>query len=96
MTIIDNQVRLVIITSILVTMLLYRKMGQDEKVLRKQDWWQTSEHDGIDRPDWSTPVFCYISKVSRQALRYFKHCFRKPVSQALYETELQPMLLVYL
>jgi len=97
---IDSQIRLAIITSILVAMLLYRKMGQygieDEKALRKQDRRQTSEHDGTDRPDWSTPVFRYTSKVSRQVLRFFKHCFLKPASQTLYETELRPMLLVYL
>lgn len=97
---IDNQIRLAIITSILVAMLLYRKMGQygieDEKALRKQDRRQTSEHDGTDRPDWSTPVFRYTSKVSRQVLRFFKHCFLKPASQMLYETELRPMLLAYL
>jgi Transposase DDE domain len=97
---IDNQIRLAIITSILVAMLLYRKMGQygieDEKALRKQDRRQTSEHDGTDRPDWSTPVFRYTSKVSRQVLRFFKHCFLKPASQTLYDTELRPMLLAYL
>ena len=97
---IDNQVRLAIVTSILVAMLLHRKMGQhgivDEKALRKQDRRQTSETDGTDRPDWSTPVFRYTSKVSRQVLRFFKHCFHKPASQALYETQLRPMLLAYL
>jgi hypothetical protein len=97
---IDNQVRLAIVTSILVAMLLHRKMGQhgveDEKALRKQDRRQTSETDGTDRPDWSTPVFRYTSKVSRQVLRFFKHCFHKPASQALYEGQLRPMLLAYL
>jgi hypothetical protein len=79
---IDNQVRLAIVTSILVAMLVQRKMGQhgivDEKALRKQDRRQTSKTDGTDRPDWSTPVFGYTSKVSRQVLRFFKHCFHKP------------------
>ncbi len=97
---IDNQVRLAIVTSILVAMLLHRKMGQhgieDEKALRKQDRRQTSETDGTDRPDWSTPVFRYTSKVSRQVLRFFKHCFHKPASQALYEGQLRPMFLAYL
>jgi len=97
---IENQVRLAIVTSLLVAMLLQRKMGErgidDEKALQKQDRRQTSETDGTDRPDWSTPVFRYTSKVSRQVLRFFKHCFRKPASQALYESQLQPMLLAYL
>ena len=97
---IDNQVRLAIITSVLVALLLHRKMGrhgvEDEKALRKQDRRQTSETDGTDRPDWSTPVFRYTSKVSRQVLRFFKHCFHKPAAQTLYERELRPMLLAYL
>jgi hypothetical protein len=97
---IDNQVRLAIITSILVAMLLHGTMGQygveDEKALRKQARRQTSETDGTDRPDWSAPVFRYTSKVSRQVLRFFKHCFHKPASQALYDGQLRPMLLAYL
>jgi hypothetical protein len=97
---IDNQVRLAIVTSILVAMLLHRKMGAhgvaDEKALRKQDRRQTSETDGTDRPDWSMPVFRYTSKVSRQVLRFFKHCFHKPASLALYDSQLRPMLLAYL
>ena len=97
---IDNQVRLAIITSLLVAMMLHKTMGQygieDEKALRKQERRQTSETDGTDRPDWSTLVFRYASKVSRQVLRFFKHCFLKPASQALYERELRPMLLAYL
>ena len=97
---IDNQVRLAIVASILVALLLHHKIGQhgieDEKALRKQDRRQTSETDGTDRPDWSTPVFRYTSKVSRQALRLFKHCFHKPASPRLYETQLRPMLLAYL
>jgi hypothetical protein len=97
---IDNQVRLAIVTSVLVAMFLHRKMGErevlDEKALRKQDRRQTSETDGTDRPDWSTPVFRYTSKVSRQVLRFFKHCFHKSASQALYDAQLRPMLLAYL
>jgi len=97
---IGNQVRLAIITSLLVAMLLHRKMGQhgivDEKALLKQDRRQNSATDGTDRPDWSTPLFRFTSKVSRQVLRFFKHCFHKPASQALYETQLKPVLLGYL
>jgi hypothetical protein len=97
---IDNQVRLAIITSILVAMLIHEKMGQygieDEKALRKQDRRQTSETDGTDRPDWTAPIFRYTSKVSRQVLRFFKHCFLKPASQALYDRQLRPMLEAYL
>ncbi|MBL8399283.1 MAG: hypothetical protein JNL84_14265 [Candidatus Accumulibacter sp.] len=85
---IENQVRLAIVTSLLVALLLHRKMGQ------KQD--RTSATDGTDRPDWSTPIFRYTSKVSRQVLRFFKHCFHKPAAQALYEAQLRPLFLAYL
>ena len=97
---IDNQVRLAILTSVLVAMLLHRTMGQrgieDEKALRKQQRRQSAETDGTDRPDWSAPLFRYTSKVSRQVLRFFKHCFHKRASQALYDSQLRPMLLAYL
>ena len=52
--------------------------------------------DGTDRPDWTAPVFRYTSKVSRQVLRFFKHCFLKSASPALYERELRPLLMAYL
>jgi len=52
--------------------------------------------DGTDRPDWAAPVFRYTSKVSRQVLRFLKHCFLKPASPALYRRELRPMLVAYL
>ena len=97
---IENQVRLAIVTSLLVALLVHHRMGQhgivDEKALRKQARRQTSKTDGTDRPDWTASVFRYTSKVSRQVLRFFKHCFHKPASQALYEAQLRPLLLAYL
>jgi hypothetical protein len=97
---IENQVRLAVVTSLLVALLVHHRMGQhgivDEKALRKQARRQTSATDGTDRPDWTAPVFRYTSKVSRQVLRFFKHCFHKPASQALYEAQLRPLLLAYL
>ncbi|WP_313950210.1 transposase [Accumulibacter sp.] len=97
---IENQVLLAIVTSLSLAMLLHRKMGQrgieDKKALRKQDRRQTSKTDGTDRPDWTTPIFRYTSKMSRQVLRFFKCCFHKPASQALYEAQLRPMFLAYL
>jgi hypothetical protein len=100
---IDNQVRLAIVTGILVAMLLHTTFGpercRDEKALRRQDRRQAKSPelpDGTDRPDWTAPLFRYTSKVSRQVLRFFKHCFLKPASQALYERELRPMLMAYL
>lgn len=100
---IENQVRLAIVTGILIAILLHTTMGQhgvaDEKALKKQHKRQTAKPDapdGTDRPDWTVPLFRYTSKVSRQVLRFFKHCFLKPASPGLYQSELRPMLLAYL
>jgi hypothetical protein len=100
---IENQTRLAIVTSVLVALALHATLGldgfNDVKALRKQDKRQaapTDQPDGTDRPDWTVPVFRYTSKVSRQVLRFFKHCFLKPASPALYERELRPMLMAYL
>jgi hypothetical protein len=71
----------------------------DEKALAKQDRRQrapTDSPDATDRPDWTTPLFRYTSKVSRQVLRFFKHCFHKKASQRLYDAELRPLLRAYL
>jgi hypothetical protein len=100
---IENQVRLAIVTGILIAILLHTTMGQhgraDEKALKKQHKRQVATPDapdGTDRPDWTVPLFRYTSKVSRQVLRFFKHCFLKPASPGLYQSELRPMLLAYL
>lgn len=98
--VIENKVRLAIVTSLLVALLVHRRMGQygieDEKAFRKQDRRQTSATDEADRPDWNTPVFRYTAKVSRQALRFFKRCVHRPASQALYEAQLRLFFLAYL
>jgi hypothetical protein len=100
---IENQVRLAIITGLLIAIMLHSTMGQygiaDEKALKKQEQRQAVQPgapDGTDRPDWTVPLFRYTSKVSRQVLRFFKHCFLKPASPGLYHSELRPMLLAYL
>lgn len=100
---IDNQVRLAIVTSILVAMILANTLGSDgltdTKALRRQarrQAKQPDQPDGTDRPDWTAPLFRYTAKVSRQVLRFFKHCFLKPASPALYERELRPLLMAYL
>jgi hypothetical protein len=100
---IDNQVRLAIVTSILVVMMLATTLGadglSDTKALRRQAHRQAKspeQPDGTDRPDWTVPLFRYTAKVSRQVLRFFKHCFLKPASPALYERELRPLLMAYL
>jgi hypothetical protein len=100
---IDNQVRLAIVTSILVAMRLADTLGDDglsdTKALRRQARRQAKapeQPDGTDRPDWTVPLFRYTAKVSRQVLRFFKHGFLKPASPALYERELKPLLMAYL
>jgi hypothetical protein len=100
---IDNQVRLAIVTSILVAMMLATTLGgdglTDTKALRRQarrEAQQPDQPDGTDRPAWTVPLFRYTAKVSRQVLRFFKHCFLKPASPALYERELRPLLMAYL
>lgn len=100
---IDNQARLAILTNILVAMRLASTLGgdglRDTKALRRQDRRQTKapdQPDGTDRPDWTAPLFRYTAKVSRQVLRFFKHCFLKPASPGLYERELRPLLMAYL
>jgi len=73
---IENQVRLAIITSVLIAMHVYANAGEDDctdkKSIRKQEQRQASTTDGTDRPDWTVPLFRYTSKVSRQVLRFFK------------------------
>jgi len=46
-----------------------------------------------DRPGWTVPLFRYIAKVSRQVLRFFKHCFLKPAMPALYARQVRPLLM---
>ncbi len=100
---IENQVHLAIVTSILVAMLLAQTLGSDgltdTKALRRQarrEAKRPDQSDGTDRPAWTVPLFRYTAKVSRQVLRFFKHCFLKPASPALYERELRPLLMAYL
>ena len=103
LTAIDNQVRLAIITSLLIALILQHTLGtegsRDIKSLRRQARRQAKaahQPDGTDRPRWTAPVFRYTSKVSRQVLRFFKHCFLRLSTPALYEQELRPLLMAYL
>ena len=100
---IANQVRLAIITRLLVAMLLQTRLGaagaQDEKAWEKQEKRQKAkvdDPDGTDRPDGTVPRFRYTAQVSRQVLRFFKLCFLKTASPGPYERELGPMLKAYL
>jgi hypothetical protein len=100
---IENQTVLAIITSILVAMALPTMLDdddpQDTKALRKADKRQAKapEHpDSTDRPDWANALFRHTSKISRQVLRFFKHCFLEPASPELYQARLRPLLAGYL
>jgi hypothetical protein len=102
-TAIDNQVRLAIVTSLLIAILLQETLGtegsRDIKSLRRQARRQAKaphRPDGTDRPLWTVPVFRYTSKVSRQVLRFFKHCFLRPATPGLYQRALRPLLMAYL
>jgi hypothetical protein len=103
LTAIENQVRLAIVTSILITMRLHQVLGDeppdDEKALRKQDKRQAARYrdpDGTDRPDWAASLYRFTTKLSRQVLRFFQNCFDKTASPELYQRQLRPMLLAYL
>ena len=97
---IENQVRLAIITSILLAMFIQDKAGQygvkDEKSLRKQYRRQTATKDGTDRPGWTMPLFRHCSKVSRQVIRFLKFSFNKHASHDLYSVHLWPLMQRYL
>jgi hypothetical protein len=74
---IDNQVRLAIMTSILVAMMLATTLGadglSDTKALRRQarrQAKQPDQPDGTDRPDWTAPLFRYTAKVSRRGAAF--------------------------
>jgi hypothetical protein len=100
LTAIDNQVRLAIITSLLIAIILQHTLGtagrRDLKSLRRQARRQAKaphHPDGSDRPRWTAPRFRDTSKVSRQVLRFFKYCFLRPSTPALYQQELRPLLM---
>jgi hypothetical protein len=46
--------------------------------------WETGKTlpaDGTDRPEGTAPLFRYTAKVSRQVLRFFKHCVPHPQAE---------------
>jgi len=97
---IENQTRLAIITNLLVAMLVHEKAESwgigDEKALEKQTkrHEESAHRDGA--PMWFTLVYRFTSKVSKQVLRFFKGCFLKKPSQAMYDAQLRPLLEHYL
>jgi hypothetical protein len=100
---IENQVRLAIVTSILLSLCLHQVFGgdppEDGKALRKQEKRQAAgihDADGTDRPRWTEPLYRFTTKISRQVLRFFRHCFDKIASPELYQRQLRPLFEAYL
>jgi|GEM_PF-515201 len=97
---IDNQARLALFTHLLVALWLHDHTAGwgigDEKALRKQDLRRADARGEHEPPPWTARAYRYPSKISRQVLRFLKHCFLKKPSHALYECQLKPMLLAYL
>jgi hypothetical protein len=97
---IENQARLALFTHLLVALWLHEHTAGwgigDEKALAKQDRRRAEALGEDEPPRWTTTVYRYPSKISRQVLRFLKHCFLKKPSQTLYECQLKQMLLAYL
>ena len=98
---ITQQAYLAIMTSLLLLLFVHHHQDRwqigDEKSLKKQD-------DRIDqqclkknqRIPWYSFYYRATSKISRQVIRFLKHCFGKPASPRLYERQLRPLLMAYL
>ena len=97
---IENQARLALFTHLLVALWLHNHTAGwgigDEKALAKQDLRRAEALGKHEPPRWTATVYRYPSKISRQVLRFLKHCFLKKPSPTLYEHQLKPMLLAYL
>jgi len=97
---IKNQTRLALFTHLLVALWLQDPTAGwgigDEKVLHKQDLRRAEALGEHAPPRWTAVAYRYPSKISRQVLRFLKHCFLNKPSQTLYESQLKPMLLAYL
>jgi Transposase DDE domain len=97
---IENQARLALFTHLLVALWLHNHTAGwgigDEKALAKQDRRRAEARSEDEAPPWTARTYRYPSKISRQVLRFLKHCFLKKPSHALYECQLKPMLLAYL
>jgi len=97
---VENQARLALFTHLLVTLWLHDHTAGwgigDEKALAKQDLRRAEALGEHEPPPWTARAYRYPSKISRQVLRFLKHCFLKKPSQTLYECQLKPMLMAYL
>ena len=102
-TAVDNQIRLAIVTSILIAISLQQALGtngsRDIKALHGQVRRQVKpphQPDGTERSLWTAPLFRCTSKVNRQVLRFCKHYFLRLATPALYRRELRPLLMACL
>jgi hypothetical protein len=100
---IANQVRLTIITSLLVAILLHTRLGtegaQDVKSLAKQAKRQKAkadDPDGTDRPNWTAPPVPLYRQGEPPGSTVLQTPILKPASPGLYERERGPMLRAYL
>jgi hypothetical protein len=97
---IENQARLALFTHLLVALWLQDHAAGwgvgDEKALHKQDLRRAEALGEHEPPRWTAVAYRYPSKISRQVLRFLKHCFLKKPSHVLYEHQLKPMLMAYL
>lgn len=96
-----QQALFAIMTSLLLLLFTHRHQAQwgigDEKSLKKQDARIVQQYvnKGKGIP-WYRLYYRATSKISRQVIRFLKHCFTKKASPGLYERQLRPMLLAYL
>lgn len=102
-TALDNQIRLAVVTSILIAISLQQAPGsngsRDIKALHGQVRRQVKpphQPDGTERSLWTAPLFRGTSKVNRQVLRFCKHYFVRLATPALYRRELRPLLMACL
>jgi hypothetical protein len=97
---VENQAKLALFTHLLVALWLHNHTARwgigDEKALAKQDLRRAEARREDEPPPWTARAYRYPSKISRQVLRFLRHCFLKTPSHMLYERQLKPMLMAYL
>ncbi|MDP5210906.1 transposase [Microbulbifer sp. 2205BS26-8] len=98
---ITQQALLAIMTSLLLLLFAHHHQGHwkivDEKSLKKQDARIDQRYVRHEqRIPWHIFSYRAVSKISRQIIRFLKHCFLKKSSSGLYERQLKPLLLRYL
>jgi len=96
---IEQQAALAAITQILLALHLYSQFGdegladkksKDRQNARNQG--STAEENPTERPSWVQATFMWVSKISRQVLRFFRNHLWNEATPQLYERQLRPML----